>query len=160
MKSFCPYCYESWETSLDIEEYICAKCEFWMNRIFNGTELHPERNYVIDGVAYWRHAEEYGRGPGVKLWVRRFNSERPEHIELWHNGTVPEHFRDLLPDNAEFWATCTKCDVLRPMRSENFRINHVAKDGTISYRRECRDCSRVEDKRGAMERKIMEAMGR
>lgn len=39
---------------------------------------------------------------GRKFHIQMHDGQVIETTELWHQGTIPEHFRERLPDNANF----------------------------------------------------------
>ena len=86
-------------------ENICFSCFHWID-IEN--TLSDERRFIIKGNSYWKEPDKdkndffVGFG-GHEFKIRRFGSE--EIIisrNLWHQGVVPEHFKERIKDNAEF----------------------------------------------------------
>lgn len=82
------------------EKQLCFNCSYW-------SDLIPVRNnaVIVDGVHYMIGPEDKGgmRGFGGRRFdVVFFNGKRITTTNLWHQGTVPDHFRNRLPDNARF----------------------------------------------------------
>lgn len=109
-KKTCEICGQTFAKSLYMEPYqnICSsEClnkKFWLE-IIEEKECHP----VIDGVCYYldRNNLEGKRGfqgfAGRRFKIRFLDTgEEVVTTNLWHNGEVPEEFRDRLPDTAEF----------------------------------------------------------
>lgn len=77
---------------------------FWLEII-----QEKDEHIIIDGVCYYLDRNDLWGRPGWQGFAgRRFRirfletGEIIETTNLWHNGTIPDEFRDLLPDNAEF----------------------------------------------------------
>lgn len=85
---------------------LCFNCSFWSGTVkaYNAGE-----RIVIDGRMYFIGPEDkpilfkhrgYG---GNKFYIKKLSTEEIiTTTNLWHNGKVPEIFRDQLMDNAEF----------------------------------------------------------
>jgi len=77
---------------------------YWMNLIDNP----PKNRLVINGVHYTHEGMQIGvrkswRGSNGKLFtIKLKDGTIVKTNSLWHQGTIPEYFRDQLPDNAEF----------------------------------------------------------
>ena len=90
-----------------IELGLCSHCHFWTGIYM--TKDNPKRIFA-NGDAYWIRDEDQGswsamRGyGGHKFFIKKYLTKNTFTIitttNLWHNGTVPEHFRSRLPDNA------------------------------------------------------------
>ena len=87
------------------KEHLCFHCDFWMEKV----ELKDRPNSVrVNGNAYWLEPDrsEGYRGflgfGGAEFRIKFNDGRYVVSHNLWHNGTVPERFRDRLPDNAEF----------------------------------------------------------
>ncbi len=84
---------------------LCFKCNFWREKV---TKKDKPRVTRINGNHYAIGQEEYSswaefRGFGGRKFVILFNDGRKvETTNLWHQGTIPEHFKERLPDNAKF----------------------------------------------------------
>lgn len=84
------------------EQHLCFSCNLWTEHheldrqgrafaIINGSHftIGPEKNVIL--------------GFGGAEFRIRFNDGR--HVtthNLWHQGKIPEHFREMMPDNACF----------------------------------------------------------
>jgi hypothetical protein len=85
------------------EKQLCFSCNFWQEFVEYD---RPEPRYIIEGEHYIVLPEEprtslrgYG---GKKFTIETDNGSILFTTNLWHQGTVPEHFRDRLPNNAKF----------------------------------------------------------
>lgn len=86
------------------ERQLCSNCNFWFD-IFLKVET-PE-SVVVDGKAYTIGKENISkhafRGHSGCLFFIRFTGGRKViSSNLWHRGTVPDIWKDRIPDNAEF----------------------------------------------------------
>jgi hypothetical protein len=84
-----------------LEKGVCLSCYYWQGRL-EKKDL-PE-SIIMNGSAYWDAGFKVngGRGFGGSLWkIKKFTGEVIQTNDLWHNGTIPPHFKDQLPDNAE-----------------------------------------------------------
>lgn len=84
-------------------ENVCFGCAFWKN-VIKG-DRNSKRAVVVNGGHHWIGNEKSSgfKGFGGAKWKIRFNDGREvETTNLWHQGTIPEHFREDLPDNATF----------------------------------------------------------
>ena len=80
----------------------CFTCNHWM-RLHRA--LDQERNVRVNGKHY-RIAPETGQGfrgfGGAGFEIVFHDGRSVKTTNLWHQGTIPERFHDLLPDNAIF----------------------------------------------------------
>lgn len=83
---------------------ICFSCNFWTEYV---QQRDNPRIARIKG-AHWcanptskEDSRFLGCG-GRKFRIRWRDGREEETNNLWHQGTIPEHFRDELPDNADF----------------------------------------------------------
>ena len=86
------------------ERSLCFKCLFWTQYLED-----PRQNIVVKGRAYTdAGAVDLSKrrgftGFGGSLFtIHFFTGATLKTNNLWHRGDVPGHFRDRLPDNAEF----------------------------------------------------------
>lgn len=88
-----------------LKHKLCFKCNFWREKIAIKDRLNVAR---IDGNHYTIEREEKlflseFRGFGGRKSVILFDDgRRVETTNLWHQGRIPEHFKERLPDNASF----------------------------------------------------------
>lgn len=87
------------------DKELCFSCNFWMMLVLCDRTL----SYVIDGHHYILGPQGSGvpsqyRGfSGRKFIIQRLSDGRTiETVDLWHQGKIPQHFRDRLPDDAVF----------------------------------------------------------
>lgn len=89
-----------------INEKLCFSCLFWVEktdpkiRDSMNTARIEGRHYIIrpetDAPAHCRgHSGRY-------FVIRFFDGRMVPTTNLWSQGSIPEEFKDLLPDNAEF----------------------------------------------------------
>jgi len=83
------------------ESSTCFYCDFWLKLI---GRKHAVR---INGTHYMGRAGERGDGHGGRTFRIRMlgTGEEFETSNLWCQGNIPPHFRERLPDNAEFVTT-------------------------------------------------------
>lgn len=88
------------------KEHLCFDCNFWFELIGRYHAEYPaviidRMHYVIERDDNRQHAM---RGFGGREFKIRFKNTGKEVVthNLWHQGTIPESFWILLPDNAEF----------------------------------------------------------
>jgi len=83
------------KTCMD-DKGLCFNCAFWTLKLLRRNPV------VIDGGFY---VANQGRGPGMsgrRFDIKMLDGEELTTTNLSHCGEVPEHFRDRLPDNAQF----------------------------------------------------------
>lgn len=87
-----------------IQRQLCFRCNFWTN-------LHAQKsNHVfIGGNSYSIEKDldtgtpKHCAGFGGREFAIRFNDGRVvKSRNLWHQGDIPAHFRERLPDTAVF----------------------------------------------------------
>lgn len=86
------------------EKQLCFSCNFWDNLI---TEVPDNQRIVIEGHHYIPLPEEDGptrfKGYGGRTFIiHKENGETITTSNLWHQGKIPEHYRNRLPNNARF----------------------------------------------------------
>ncbi len=106
----CSICGKAYDPSRWIEEiasvmrekHICFNCAFWEENI----RKDLDRDFaVINGKHYvlGPHTDKWPSGMGGARFKIRFADGRETVCDnLWCQGKIPEHFRNRLPDNAEF----------------------------------------------------------
>ena len=88
-----------------MERELCFTCGFWddiiktkdspMSVRINGTQYHI-------GQEEYSHPNEFRGYSGEKFCIKFNDGKIITTTNLWCNGTIPEHFRDTLTDNAVF----------------------------------------------------------
>ncbi len=80
----------------------CFHINFWNELADIKDDPHVVR---VDGVHYYI-GNETQRGTrgfgGAKFHIKFFDGREVITTNLWHNGTIPESHKELLPDNAIF----------------------------------------------------------
>lgn len=103
----CEICGKQIEKSQYYNNVICSsECftkHYWLERVKN---KDSKKQVIAKGVIYQIDSENdissfRGFG-GTKFVIHFFDGRKVFTSNLWHNGTVPDEFRDQLPDNAEF----------------------------------------------------------
>lgn len=92
----------------DIKGFICDdECfnkNFWTD-LYEKGKATTHKCVVVDGTHYIIGPEE-DRGfrgfSGRKFVIRFFDGTEVTTTNLWHQGHVPERFKDMFPNNAEF----------------------------------------------------------
>ncbi len=88
----------------------CFEKDFWLDIL-----KRKNRELIIDGKAYLvgKTNSLFKGFSGRRFYIRMLDTpENKTHLygpnevfttdNLWHNGTVPENFKEQLPNNAEF----------------------------------------------------------
>lgn len=87
---------------IDLKE--CFYCNHWMGLIRGKNniviERDGERSHYQDGGRKTKH--QFNGFGGTNFRIRFTDGRTLETCDLWHQGTIPERFYDLLPVNAEF----------------------------------------------------------
>ena len=89
---------------------MCFSCNFW-------TETKERNPLIVNGNSYLDGGNQVGGSRSLLGFAGRVfryrrlgETEWKETNNMWHQGTVPEVFREEMPDNAEF-ANVTKHNV-------------------------------------------------
>ena len=90
-----------------IKQGYCFDCAFWIDII---NELYnKDKSIIIKGEHYYnsgfkKHIKnDVFMGFGGRLtFIRMDNGNVIKTNDLWHQGKVPKHFKDVLKDNAKF----------------------------------------------------------
>ncbi|MBU1387812.1 MAG: hypothetical protein KKE62_06345 [Proteobacteria bacterium] len=105
--NICEFCGKSYSKTCSDEAYIennCFDCSFWMEKIEMSAE-DENRRVIVNGQHYRIGNDDAGiyRGFGGRKFNILFHDGRViETNNLWHQGTIPNRFREMLPDNAIF----------------------------------------------------------
>lgn len=103
----CVICDKEIEESCYSHKVICGdKCfyiDFWNDKV----KIKDDKQTVrIDGKHYHigeENSKSSFRGfGGDKCIIKFFDGREIVSTNLWHNGEIPDDFKVLLPDNAEF----------------------------------------------------------
>ena len=103
----CVICNKEIEESSYIHKLLCGgNCfyiDFWNDKV----KIKNDENTVRINGKHYHTGNENSRSPfrgfgGDKCVIRFFDGREVVSTNLWHNGTIPESHRELLPDNAEF----------------------------------------------------------
>jgi len=104
------YNLDEWENgnikSIMEAEGVCFHCAFWIEKI----RLHDNRTFIINGTRYHcagtcdpKVTGVYKGHGGRKFKIKKNDSDEIyETDNLWCQGDVPEHFKEEIPNNAEF----------------------------------------------------------
>jgi hypothetical protein len=85
-----------------IDRKLCFTCNFWHNL---QTEVSDEDRIVIDNHHYvaLESSPDGIRGFGGRLFIiEKQDGTIIRTINLWHQGEIPEQYRDRFPNNARF----------------------------------------------------------
>jgi hypothetical protein len=89
-----------------LREGLCFNCSFWAEVV---EETQKGRRIIVAGSAYFVGNESAeGRSSwrgfgGSRFVIQDLKTEKVTvSTNLWHNGKIPEHFREQLPDTARF----------------------------------------------------------
>ena len=91
---------------------VCFNCDFWLEKVRWQEQPDGEHQPVrVDGKHYcydprrpFTSGDSRYNGFGGHRWTIRFTDDGRQIVtnDLWHQGTIPEHFRARLPDNVVF----------------------------------------------------------
>ncbi len=94
------------------EKHCCFECAYWMQWMDRTADLSQKwyQNIIVDGVHYCcekpgiETTPSYMRGfAGQHFHIRHLESgDAITTNNLWGQGAIPDRFRNLFPDNAEF----------------------------------------------------------
>lgn len=97
------YCDGTKQRMVDLS--LCFDCLFWTEKLAFKDEPKVAR---IDGNHYSIAPDEpkeyrgfLGFG-GTRFEIKFFDGRQVVTHNLWHQGSIPQRFRERLPDNAEF----------------------------------------------------------
>lgn len=85
------------------DRQLCFNCNFWTNLI-----AEKDKHLFIDGKSYQVGKDDpvgqrrWSGFGGSEFNIELLTGEKICTHNLWHQGTVPEHFRGRLPDTAKF----------------------------------------------------------
>lgn len=85
------------------EKNVCFECAFWIWQ--HDLDKAGNREFaIIDGAHYVLCPSTTGiKGNCGRKYTIRFKDGRTVECDnLWHQGIIPERFREQMPDNAEF----------------------------------------------------------
>lgn len=90
-----------------IEHQLCFDCEFWRMQHQLDVEQRGEHNWaVIDGHHYVIEPDNpnsYFQGfGGAEFQIQWDDSTIKTTKNLWHQGEIPEKWKDTFPNNAKF----------------------------------------------------------
>ena len=87
---------------------VCHDCfndKFWLLKIRDINKA-PEKFAIVKNNLYYianENDRDSFRGFDGRKFIIKFNNGRQIiTTNMWHNGTIPEKFRNRLPDNAIF----------------------------------------------------------
>jgi hypothetical protein len=98
--------YHSSMTGAELREGLCFSCDFWMEKVdWENDPEERDRCVRIEGNHYHLSEGKF-RGFGGRAFRIQFTNGRiVEHNNLWHQGDIPKHFQERLPNNAKFLST-------------------------------------------------------
>lgn len=92
------------------EKKCCFHCAFWYNIHKGDPDTEDHSTPVVVNHSHWSypsaepiHFEQSNEPiPTTMHYILFEDGGIAETNQLWHQGTVPEHFYDLIPNNAVF----------------------------------------------------------
>jgi len=105
----CRCCGKTYIKNFDPEVYPegnCFECSFWLERVRWGEE-NDQTQVIVNGHHYTIGIDDSNDfGPkgfgGRQFVVQFFDGRLISTNNLWTQGTIPNQFREMLPDNAVF----------------------------------------------------------
>lgn len=78
----------------------CFDANYWLDRVKN---KDSKTQVVYEGVVYQIDREDQSEKGyyGQKFEIEFLDGSKVLTTNLWHNGTIPEAFKELLPNNAK-----------------------------------------------------------
>lgn len=124
--TLCKTCDEQFEATGHVDESrlvevgICPSCDFWMEKWRDRRDevvvraggqhyrygnhlqgLEVNDNMTVDEIVEAYSSDSKFKGMGGQKSIIYFESGRVVITDdLWHQGQIPDHFKELLPDNA------------------------------------------------------------
>lgn len=95
---------EKVKSSMD-SKHLCFSCWFWDGQLQEDTQRGTHNWAVINGNHFVLKPKTDGpfQGFGGAHIVVKFHDGVVKHCEnLWHQGEIPDVWRAMFPDNAEF----------------------------------------------------------
>ena len=98
-----------WEKGQLVESGLCFSCRFWEEQIAQDAELLADPApiwipCVIEGSHYMFEpgifTDTRNCGMGGAPYLITVDGREYKTNNLWHQGKIPDRFRDRLPDNA------------------------------------------------------------
>lgn len=86
---------------------LCFHCDIWLR---HAGRSHEHNSVRIDGSHYRYRADvpvgvaAFRGFGGREITIQFFDGRTVVTKNLWHQGTIPDRFRERLPDNAR-WGT-------------------------------------------------------
>lgn len=102
----CPCCGLEYIKDLPADTYFydcCEDCSFWLEKLY--LPDYAKKQVIVEGVHYLLSNSSIKGFAGATFKIKFFNGHIVETSNLWHQGTIPEHFRSVLKDNAVFIQT-------------------------------------------------------
>lgn len=89
------------EKTIMDEESVCFDCAFWLNLYRNCSEsIIFDNCHYIDG-GFSNDDSEFLGYAGDVFEIEMMDGKTIKTNNLWHQGEIPEHFRDRLKNNAK-----------------------------------------------------------
>lgn len=91
---------------LDImrQKQVCFNCAFWIDKINNppiGQEIIGGHHYIVH--PFVKRPENIIKGfLGREFYIRKLDGTLIKSNNVWHQGKIPEHFKNQFPDTANF----------------------------------------------------------
>lgn len=102
-----------------VKRSLCFKCNFWYEKTWIKDEPYVAR---IDGKHYQigdplppgtpKHCAGFG---GSEFKIKFHDGRVVITSNLWHQGDIPDHFKERLPNNAEFVTAVVVPSKLHPL---------------------------------------------
>ena len=88
------------------ENRLCFHCDFWYEKL-EWKENNDPNQVIVDGVHNYAYDMTEDRGQflgygGSVFHIRWFDGREKKSNNMWCQGSIPDRFKDRLPDNAEF----------------------------------------------------------
>lgn len=81
----------------------CFSCDFWFDKVGRSKNIVVNGTLYSDGGTKDRSTYSGFLGHGGRIFNIKMNDGREFTTNnLWCGGDIPEHFRELIPDNAIF----------------------------------------------------------
>lgn len=89
------------------EKRICFTCDHWLQLIEKDAHEYRRRHVIVDGRHYvmgdnTTEPHRWSGFGGDTFVIEFFDGRKVVSNNLWHQGTIPERWREQLADNAKF----------------------------------------------------------
>lgn len=82
--------------------HVCFSCNHWLGFVGNRKGIRVHGRHYMDGGNTTGENKQWNGFGGDIFKVCMADGKKFQTNNMWHQGTIPEHFKYRLPDNATF----------------------------------------------------------